>query len=113
VVVVVTERVENGRSASEIRYYICSRQASAQELSKVIRDHWAIENNLHWCLDVVLRMMTAEFARAKAPVTSLASNASFCAFSKTLPGRNRSPKKLSACASDERRSQMIQEFLAI
>ena len=52
VVMVVSERCEDGKSVSEVRYYISSRAASAKMLSKYIRDHWKIENGLHWQLDI-------------------------------------------------------------
>jgi predicted transposase YbfD/YdcC len=34
------------------RYYISSLDLSAEEMGKRIRNHWSIENNLHWMLDV-------------------------------------------------------------
>ncbi|MEM9732802.1 MAG: ISAs1 family transposase [Pseudomonadota bacterium] len=36
------------------RYYITSLQTGAAEALRTIRQHWAIENNLHWVLDVHL-----------------------------------------------------------
>lgn len=37
-----------------IRYYISSVQGkTAEQFNQLIRQHWAIENNLHWNLDVV------------------------------------------------------------
>ena len=36
----------------ETRYFIGSRKASARTYGKVLRDHWRIENTLHWQLDV-------------------------------------------------------------
>ena len=39
-------------SEPEQRYYISSRQLSAEELATAVRAHWAIENRLHWMLDV-------------------------------------------------------------
>jgi predicted transposase YbfD/YdcC len=52
VVMVVSERGEKGKSVSEIRYYISSRKASAKQMLKYTRDHWEIENGLHWQLDI-------------------------------------------------------------
>ena len=52
VVMVVSERGEKGKSVSEIRYYISSRKASAKQMLKYTRDHWGIENGLHWQLDI-------------------------------------------------------------
>jgi len=41
-----------GIFSTEKRYYISSLKAGAAELNRIVRSHWAIENNLHWCLDV-------------------------------------------------------------
>lgn len=37
------------------RYYISSLDVSAEKFQEVIRSHWAIENKLHWTLDVAFR----------------------------------------------------------
>lgn len=34
------------------RYYISSKDLSEQQFGNAVRSHWAIENNLHWVLDV-------------------------------------------------------------
>ena len=39
-------------SSTERRYYISSLGADAKRLGEVIRGHWAIENSMHWVLDV-------------------------------------------------------------
>ena len=36
----------------DARYYLLSAEFSAERLSRVVRSHWAIENSLHWVLDV-------------------------------------------------------------
>ena len=36
----------------EERYYISSRKLTAEELAQSVRAHWAIENRVHWMLDV-------------------------------------------------------------
>ena len=41
-----------GKSEHEIRYYITSLRADATRLNSVIRQHWGIENKLHWVLDM-------------------------------------------------------------
>ncbi len=35
-------------------YYLCTLSDSAQALAHVIRDHWAVENRLHYVLDTAL-----------------------------------------------------------
>jgi predicted transposase YbfD/YdcC len=52
VVMIVSSRVANGQTADEVRYYISSRQASAKAFAASVRNHWGIENGLHWVLDV-------------------------------------------------------------
>ena len=37
---------------STIHYYITSHRGTAEELGRLIRRHWGIENQLHWSLDV-------------------------------------------------------------
>jgi predicted transposase YbfD/YdcC len=41
-----------GKIEREIRYYITSLKPDAARLNAVIRQHWGIENKLHWVLDV-------------------------------------------------------------
>jgi predicted transposase YbfD/YdcC len=41
-----------GKTEREIRYYITSLKPDAERLNRVIRQHWGIENKLHWVLDV-------------------------------------------------------------
>jgi predicted transposase YbfD/YdcC len=43
----------NGKSTLEYRYYISSLSAEANKIGGAIREHWGIENSLHWVLDVV------------------------------------------------------------
>lgn len=40
------------KTEEQIRYYISSKQAEAECFNDHIRSHWAIENKLHWVLDV-------------------------------------------------------------
>ena len=45
-------RETEGQTKTETRYYIMSRKMSSEELLKAVRNRWAIENSLHWVLDV-------------------------------------------------------------
>src|ERR1700730_4244505 len=40
---------------TERRSYISSRAISAQAFAGAVRSHWAIENNLHWTLDMTFQ----------------------------------------------------------
>jgi len=54
IVEVEAERIikSTGEKSVEKRHYITSKMAGAETLNADIRNHWAIENQLHWVLDV-------------------------------------------------------------
>jgi len=45
----------DGKECLEVRYYILSRYVSGQRFAEAVRSHWAIENRLHWQLDVTFQ----------------------------------------------------------
>jgi len=55
VVMVDSSREINGKIERETRLYITSLVFLANLLGPVIRSHWAIENSLHWVMDMVFR----------------------------------------------------------
>ena len=55
VVIVESQRGIDGKITRETRYYITSLSVPAQTIGPMIRDHWAIENSLHWVMDMVFR----------------------------------------------------------
>ena len=38
----------------ETRYYISDAKKSAKEFNEKVRNHWQVENKLHWSLDVAM-----------------------------------------------------------
>lgn len=46
----ITER--DGKETTETRYYISSLGLGVKRAGKAIRNHWGIENSLHWVLDM-------------------------------------------------------------
>jgi predicted transposase YbfD/YdcC len=55
VAIVESTREFGGKTERETRYYITSLVMLAHLLGPVIRSHWAIENSLHWVMDMVFR----------------------------------------------------------
>jgi predicted transposase YbfD/YdcC len=56
VIMVEAEReIIGGEKTVERRYFISSLAANAAESLRCVRGHWAIENELHWCLDIGFR----------------------------------------------------------
>jgi predicted transposase YbfD/YdcC len=46
------DSLRDGKVTGELRFFIGSRQAKAKVYGQALRNHWGIENNLHWQLDV-------------------------------------------------------------
>lgn len=49
---VVSQRHLNGQTTLNARYFISSLNPTARQALAICRDHWHIENDLHWVLDV-------------------------------------------------------------
>ena len=54
VIKITSTREMKGKVETQERYYISSLDVN-NDFNKYIRGHWAIENNLHWVLDMVFR----------------------------------------------------------
>jgi len=52
---VESQRELDGRISRECRFYIGSIGTNAKQFAHAVRAHWAIENSLHWTLDVAFR----------------------------------------------------------
>ena len=46
---------KTGKESTHVSYYISSAKRTATEFNWLIRGHWAIENRLHWSLDVLFQ----------------------------------------------------------
>jgi len=49
---VVSQRYIKGKVSKEARYYLTSRAFTAEIFGQKVREHWSVENSLHWVLDV-------------------------------------------------------------
>lgn len=52
---VYSERTVNGVTSRESRYYLLSSRMPAEAFASAVRNHWGIENKLHWVLDMAFR----------------------------------------------------------
>jgi len=53
IIAVTAKRETDNKVTEETRYFISSLDADdPKRLERVVRAHWAIENNLHWVLDI-------------------------------------------------------------
>ena len=69
--VLESERTIGDKTTCERRLYISSLAPDAQRISHAIRSHWAVENRLHWCMDVSFNDDQMR-ARTKAAAHNLA-----------------------------------------
>jgi predicted transposase YbfD/YdcC len=46
---------ENGVRKTDTRYYLCSLRRNGKQFANAVRNHWGIENSLHWSLDMTYR----------------------------------------------------------
>jgi predicted transposase YbfD/YdcC len=76
----VESRIERGNKLeTEQRSYISSRRLTAPCFADAVRNHWAIENNLHWSLDMTFnedrsRLRAGHGAKNMAVVRHFALN---------------------------------------
>jgi predicted transposase YbfD/YdcC len=79
-IIKVTSRTElKDRGRFDTRYFISSAELTAAAAAKAVREHWGIENRLHWTLDVVFgddqsRLRTGHGAKNMAVVRHFARN---------------------------------------
>ena len=51
---VIRTRESAAKVTTETAYYLLSAPLSAERFAHAARSHWAVENTLHWCLDVIM-----------------------------------------------------------
>ena len=55
IVMVESRREIDGKIEHETRFYITSLMLLAAQIAGIVRNHWAVENSLHWVMDMVFR----------------------------------------------------------
>lgn len=70
IIMIESERkFKNGeqKDTFQTRFYISSKDCNAEYFSKAVRNHWGIENQLHWYLDVVFNEDRQRVREGNAP----------------------------------------------
>ena len=113
VVLVGREREAKGANASTAHYYITSLRGTAAELGTLIRRHWAVENELHWCLDVTFREDANKTAAGHAGANLGLVRRVAASLLKQDPGKGSiKAKRLRAAWDDQYLAQVLRGFKA-
>ena len=67
IVRVVRTRHLWNKTTQEVMFYLSSLPPDAQQLGQAIRQHWSIENQLHWVLDVTFGEDACRVRKGNAP----------------------------------------------
>jgi len=67
IAMVMCTRMIGDKQTKQVRFYISSLPSDAQRILEVVRKHWAIENELHWVLDVALNEDHSRVRKDHAP----------------------------------------------
>lgn len=112
VVLVGREREVKGVRTDTAHYYITSLRGTATELADLIRRHWSVENELHWCLDVAFREDASKTAAGHAGTNLGLVRRVAASLLKQDPGKGSiKAKRLRAGWDDDYRSQVLQGFI--
>lgn len=55
VIMIDSSREINGKVSNETRFYLSNLETTPKDFNQFVRNHWGIENKLHWTLDVVFK----------------------------------------------------------
>jgi len=67
IAMVMSTRMVGDKQTQKTRYYISSLPCDPERLLRIVRRHWAIENELHWVLDVALNEDHSRVRKDQAP----------------------------------------------
>ena len=67
IVMVIRTRHLWNKTTHEVMFYLSSLPPNAQKLGKAIRQHWSIENQLHWVLDMTFGEDACRIRTGNAP----------------------------------------------
>ncbi len=108
--VIESERLANGKLSTERRFYISSLPAEAARLAYAVRQHWKVENCLHWCMDVAfaddqMRARTGHAAHNLSVLKQLTLN--LIRLDPTQRKGGIKARRLIAATSDSYRAQLL------
>lgn len=101
--VIMTEYTREIRGKYETirRFYIASFVDNPEKMARCIRDHWQVENCLHWVLDVTFRQDDCRIRNGNAAANFATINHAAINLMRSLPGKMSLPQKRRSAAWDD------------
>jgi predicted transposase YbfD/YdcC len=101
VIVIDSTREIGATSECETRLYLTSSPLNATELAPMVRDHWAIENSLHWVLDMAFKDDESRVRTDQAPENFVTIKHMAANLARKTPGRDSIRLRLKTAAWDD------------
>lgn len=106
---VTRKRTKGEKVSEEIIHYITSLDFDAEQFGKSVREHWGVENGLHWALDVIFREDGHRYqARVGAANLSLIRKIALGVLTRdTTVKKGRATKQMKAMGSASYRDHLL------
>jgi predicted transposase YbfD/YdcC len=101
VIVIDSMREIGARTERETRYYLTSSEWRAERLGRMVRDHWAVENSLHWVMDMAFRDDERRVRTEHAPENFVTLKHMAANLARKAPGRDSLRLRLKTAAWDD------------
>jgi len=101
IVVIDSTREIGARTERETRYYLTSSASRAEQLGPMVRDHWAVENSLHWVMDMTFHDDECRIRTEHAPENFVTLKHMAANLARKAPGRDSVRLRLKTAAWDD------------
>jgi predicted transposase YbfD/YdcC len=108
----VRERAVKGKTTKEEVFFALSLELDAKLFSEVIREHWQVENKLHWVIDVTFREDKQRYKdKTTAQNLSCVRKMAFNILKKDPRKSSMKSKRLRAASNVSYREEILKNYL--